>query len=88
MQTSSCLCNLREWAPLVDLLSKIPSKPNLNIFSEEVKITCLDVLPEFVALGTNYGMAYWYDRKTKDLKRLRCEVSKTTKINFAAQHHI
>ncbi|XP_044762515.1 WD repeat-containing protein CG11141 isoform X2 [Coccinella septempunctata] len=75
MEKTNGLSNLREWAPLTDLLNKIPSKPNLNIFSEEVKITCVDILPEFIALGTNYGMAYWYDRKTKELKRLRCENS-------------
>lgn len=75
MAISNGFSNLREWAPLTDLLNRIPSKPNLNIFSGEVKITCVDILPEFIALGTNYGMAYWYDRKTKNLQRLRCENS-------------
>ncbi|KAK9885857.1 hypothetical protein WA026_013734 [Henosepilachna vigintioctopunctata] len=69
---------LKEWAPLTDLLNKIPSKPNLSIFSEEVKITCVEILPEFIALGTNYGIAYWYDRKKKELQRLRCENSQVS----------
>ncbi|KAL3284748.1 hypothetical protein HHI36_018892 [Cryptolaemus montrouzieri] len=75
---------LKEWAPLTDLLNKIPTKPNLSIFSGEVKITCVDILPEFIALGTNYGMAYWYDRKKKELQRLRCENSNVPIVSIKA----
>ncbi|XP_044270241.1 WD repeat-containing protein CG11141 [Tribolium madens] len=65
--------NLKEWAPLTDLFTKLPTKIQNGLFTQEVKLTCLDVLPEFLALGTNVGLVYWYDRKKKDLQRLRCE---------------
>lgn len=65
---------LREWAPLTDLFSKLPTKTQIGIFSQEIKLTCVDFVPEFIALGTNVGIVYWYDRKKKDLQRLRCEV--------------
>lgn len=65
---------LREWAPLTDLFDKLPTKTG-GIFSQDIKLTCLDVLSEFLALGTNVGVIFWYDRKRKDLQRLRCEVS-------------
>ncbi|EEZ99531.1 WD repeat-containing protein CG11141-like Protein [Tribolium castaneum] len=65
--------NLKEWAPLTDLFSKLPTKVQNGLFTQDVKLTCLDVLPEFLALGTNVGLVYWYDRKKKDLQRLRCE---------------
>lgn len=63
---------LREWAPLTDLFDKLPTKTG-GIFSQDIKLTCLDVLSEFLALGTNVGVIFWYDRKRKDLQRLRCE---------------
>lgn len=65
---------LREWAPLTDLFDKLPTKTG-GIFSQDIKLTCLDVLSEFLAVGTNVGVIFWYDRKHKNLQRLRCEVS-------------
>lgn len=67
---------LREWAPLSELFNRLPSKSPVGLFFQDVKLTCVDVLPEFIALGTNLGIVYWYDRKNKNLQRLRCEVSK------------
>lgn len=67
---------LREWAPLTDLFNKLPTRIQNGIFNQEVQLTCVDVLPEFIALGTNVGVVYWYNRKKKDLQRLRCEASK------------
>ncbi|KAJ8922325.1 hypothetical protein NQ315_004268 [Exocentrus adspersus] len=64
---------LREWAPLTDLFAKLPTKSQNGLFQQEIKLTCVDVLPEFLALGTNIGVVYWYDRKKKDIQRLRCE---------------
>ncbi|KAK9751564.1 hypothetical protein QE152_g4917 [Popillia japonica] len=64
---------LREWAPLTDLFNKLPTRIQNGIFNQEVQLTCVDVLPEFIALGTNVGVVYWYNRKKKDLQRLRCE---------------
>ncbi|RZC43344.1 WD repeat-containing protein, partial [Asbolus verrucosus] len=61
------------WAPLTDLFNKLPTRLQTGIFTQDVKLTCIDVLPEFLALGTNLGLVYWYDRKKKDLQRLRCE---------------
>ncbi|KRT79596.1 hypothetical protein AMK59_8493 [Oryctes borbonicus] len=64
---------LREWAPLTDLFNKLPTKIQNGIFTQEIQLTCVDVLSEFIALGTNVGVVYWYNRKKKDLQRLRCE---------------
>lgn len=65
---------LREWAPLTDLYNKLPLKSLNGLFSHEIKITCLDILPEFLALGSNIGIVYWYNRQNKSLEHLRCEV--------------
>uniref|UniRef100_A0A6P7GHJ9 WD repeat-containing protein CG11141 n=1 Tax=Diabrotica virgifera virgifera TaxID=50390 RepID=A0A6P7GHJ9_DIAVI len=64
---------LREWAPLTELFAKLPTKHQNGIFYQEIKLTCVDVLPEFIALGTNSGIVYWFDRNKKDMQRLRCE---------------
>lgn len=73
---------LREWAPLTDLFNRLPGKSPIGIFFQDVKLTCVDVLSDFIALGTNLGIVYWYDRKNKDLQRLRCEVSLNTLFFF------
>lgn len=65
---------LQEWAPMSDVLNKIPTKTQIGIFHHDVNLTCVDILPEFIALGSNSGIVYWYDRKKKDMQRLRCEV--------------
>ncbi|XP_015125096.1 WD repeat-containing protein CG11141 [Diachasma alloeum] len=64
---------LREWAPLTALLQQIPVKLQSGIFTQDINFTCISVLPEFLAIGTNCGLVYWYNRETGDLQRLRCE---------------
>ncbi|RLU23315.1 hypothetical protein DMN91_003519 [Ooceraea biroi] len=64
---------LREWAPLSILLQQIPAKKQNGIFMQDISFTCIAVLPEFIAIGTNHGLIYWYNREKQDLQRLRCE---------------
>lgn len=64
---------LREWAPLASLLQQIPAKVQNGLFTYDISFTCIDAVPEFIAVGTNYGIIYWYNRETHDLQRLRCE---------------
>ncbi|KAK7791329.1 hypothetical protein R5R35_011714 [Gryllus longicercus] len=64
---------LREWAPLTNLLQQIPLKAQRGIFTHELNLTCVDALSDFIALGTNLGLVYWYSRRKGDLQRLRCE---------------
>jgi len=65
---------LREWAPLAVLLQQIPAKIQNGIFTQDISFTCIDALTEFIAIGTNHGLVYWYNREKQDLQRLRCEV--------------
>lgn len=65
---------LREWAPLAVLLQQIPAKMQNGIFTQDISFTCIDALTEFIAIGTNHGLVYWYNREKQDLQRLRCEV--------------
>ncbi|XP_011302485.1 WD repeat-containing protein CG11141 [Fopius arisanus] len=64
---------LREWAPLTTLLQQIPVKLQSGLFTHDINFTCISALPEFLAIGTNCGLVYWYNRETGDLQRLRCE---------------
>ncbi|KAL0118876.1 hypothetical protein PUN28_009481 [Cardiocondyla obscurior] len=64
---------LREWAPLAVLLQQIPAKVQNGIFTQDISFTCIDALTEFIAIGTNQGLVYWYNRQKQDLQRLRCE---------------
>ncbi|XP_015432211.1 PREDICTED: uncharacterized protein LOC107188428 [Dufourea novaeangliae] len=64
---------LREWAPLAILLQQIPAKIQNGLFTHNINFTCIDAVPEFLAIGTNYGLVYWFNREKQDLQRLRCE---------------
>ncbi|XP_076760005.1 uncharacterized protein LOC143428770 isoform X1 [Xylocopa sonorina] len=64
---------LREWAPLATLLQQIPAKIQTGLFTHNINFTCIDAVPEFIAIGTNHGLVYWFDREKQDLQRLRCE---------------
>ncbi|XP_057323159.1 WD repeat-containing protein CG11141 [Microplitis mediator] len=69
---------LREWAPLTNLLQQIPVKLQSGIFTQDINFTCIDAVPEFIAIGTNCGLVYWFDRASGDLQRLRCENSNSS----------
>jgi hypothetical protein len=73
---------LREWAPLTGFLQQIPLKAQRGLFTHNLNLTCVDILPEFIAVGTNLGLVYWYNRKKGDLQRLRCEVSVFFSFSF------
>ncbi|XP_066992406.2 tectonin beta-propeller repeat-containing protein 2 isoform X2 [Anabrus simplex] len=65
--------SLREWSPLTAFLQQVPLKAQRGIFTYDLNLTCVDALPDFIAVGTNMGLVYWYNRKKGDLQRLRCE---------------
>lgn len=65
---------VREWAPCSHILNLIPPRIQTGIFSNELCLTCVDAVSEYIALGTNVGLVYWYDRKKGNIQRLRCEV--------------
>ncbi|KAG8310264.1 WD40 repeats containing protein [Homalodisca vitripennis] len=67
---------LREWAPLSGFLKEVPLTVRRGLFLETVALTCIDVVPEYLAVGTNIGVVYWYNRETHEMQRLRPE--KTT----------
>lgn len=72
---SNELINLQEWSMLTDLLNKLPTKIQKGFFYQDLNLTCIDAVPEFIALGTDAGIVFWYNRKNGNLQRLRCEVS-------------
>lgn len=65
---------LREWGPLNNLLSKIPMKAQKGLTTLDLKLTCIAVVTDYLILGTNVGLVYWYSRKTDVLDRLKANV--------------
>ncbi|XP_049290067.1 WD repeat-containing protein CG11141 [Anopheles funestus] len=61
---------LREWSPLVELVNKIPSSVQRGLLFHDVSITCVDLVEEFIALGSNVGLVFWYNRKSGAIERL------------------
>lgn len=72
---------LREWSPLTNLLKKIPLKLQNGLFTQNINLTCIDVLPEFIAIGTDCGIVYWYNRDTNDMQKLKCEYTNSANNN-------
>ncbi|CAD7012197.1 unnamed protein product [Ceratitis capitata] len=71
------LYSIREWAPLTDIMEKIPGRiaRALSIFPSDLNITCVDAISEYIALGSDAGIVFWYDRYTGELQKLRTEFS-------------
>ncbi|CAH0713085.1 unnamed protein product, partial [Brenthis ino] len=72
---------VREWTPCSHILNLIPPRIQTGLFSNELCLTCVDAVSEYIALGTNVGLVYWYDRKKGNIQRLRCEAS-TSPITY------
>jgi len=66
---------LREWKPMYELLSRVPKYATRGQNTVKIKLTCVAVVDEFIALGTNVGLVYWYNRKIDNLGRVRTDVS-------------
>lgn len=74
--TSSTMINLiQEHETLYHFLNSLPTKAQRGLFSMDIDYTCIDVSPEYIALGTNVGVVFLYDRLGLTLQRLSCQVS-------------
>ena len=67
--------HLQEHEPLHHLLSILPQKAQKGLSSLPIEYTCIDVSPEYIALGTSVGLVLLYDRLGQSLQRLNCKVS-------------
>lgn len=77
---------VREWTPCTHILNLIPPRIQTGLFSNELCLTCVDAVTEYIALGTNVGLVYWYDRKKGNIQRLRCEASTSPYVYTAFLH--
>ncbi|XP_075212904.1 tectonin beta-propeller repeat-containing protein 2 isoform X2 [Lycorma delicatula] len=64
---------LREWAPLSGFLKEVPLQARKGLFLENVALTCIDCVQDYLAVGTSIGVVYWYNRETSSVERLRPE---------------
>lgn len=66
---------IREFTPLLHLLSRIPLKAQKGLTTLPLNFTCVAAAGEFLALGTNVGLIYWFNRTSLRLDRLKTEVA-------------
>ncbi|XP_073846527.1 WD repeat-containing protein CG11141 [Musca autumnalis] len=64
---------IREWAPLTDVFDRIPTKISRGLFPADLNITCIDGIEEFLALGSDAGIVFWYNRYTGQIQKLKSE---------------
>ncbi|XP_077522659.1 tectonin beta-propeller repeat-containing protein 2 isoform X3 [Amblyomma americanum] len=81
---------LKEFAPLTHLLSQIPQHAQRGLSKVDVKLTCLDAIAEYIAIGSSVGVVFLYDRTKNTVTRLKCSdildtvtcVSLITSVDF------
>ncbi|XP_060581801.1 tectonin beta-propeller repeat-containing protein 2-like [Ruditapes philippinarum] len=79
---------LREHEPLTDILSLIPHKVQrgMKMQYEILELTALDANQYFIALGSNIGTVFLYDRAKHKIERLRSE-NTTDIVTCVCLHH-
>lgn len=65
---------IREWAPLTDVFDRIPTRISRGLFPADLNITCIDAIEEFIALGSDAGIVFWYNRYSGQIQKLKSEV--------------
>lgn len=78
--------SLREWSPLTDVFAKIPLKVQKGFFFNDLNVTCIDALDDYLALGTDAGIVYWYNRLNGNVQKLRTEVRTVNAQHFWRFH--
>ncbi|XP_034479003.1 WD repeat-containing protein CG11141 [Drosophila innubila] len=73
MANSKEMC-LREWAPLTEMMELIPAARR-GFFPSNLNITCVDAIEDFLALGSDAGIVFWYNRRSGEMQKLKAEVS-------------
>lgn len=73
MANSKELC-LREWAPLTEILELIPVARR-GFFPANLNITCIDAIEDYLALGSDAGIVFWYNRRSGEMQKLKGEVN-------------
>ena len=65
---------LQEFETLNYIINQIPTKAQRGLFTSDLHLTSLDVTCEYIALGTNLGLVFMYDRMRQMYQRLSCQV--------------
>lgn len=65
---------LREWAPLTEIMDLIPAARR-GFFPSNLNVTCVDAVEDFLALGSDAGIVFWYNRSSGEMQKLKAEVS-------------
>lgn len=65
---------LREWAPLTEIMDLIPAARR-GFFPANLNVTCVDAVEDFLALGSDAGIVFWYNRRSGEMQKLKAEVS-------------
>ncbi|XP_076442661.1 tectonin beta-propeller repeat-containing protein 2-like [Babylonia areolata] len=77
----------REHGRLDVLLSQIPKKAQHGLLMQcDLILTCIDANQQFIALGTNIGLTFLYNRQDHSMQRLRSETSSDV-ITCVKLHH-
>lgn len=65
---------LKEFTPLTPVLQLFPRKAQSGFSVIDIHWTCLEVTDSFLAVGSNVGKLYLYDRHRNKLEKFQCQV--------------
>ncbi|XP_017079362.1 WD repeat-containing protein CG11141 [Drosophila eugracilis] len=75
MANSKELCSIREWAPLTEVIDHIPARLQRGFFPANLNLTCVDATEQFLAMGSDAGIVFWYNRRTGEMQKLKAEIA-------------
>jgi len=87
MASSKELCSIREWAPLTEIIEQIPARLQRGFFPANLNLTCVDATEEFLAIGSDAGIVFWYNRYTGEMQKLKAEVCPQSMTHFSTLGH-
>ena len=67
-------CRFREHGRLTEMLGLFPTQTQKGIFGTRIEYTCIDVIPEYIVVGTDVGIILLYDRVFHQMHKLDCKV--------------
>ena len=70
-----CICALLAWSHLKCFIFLLQVQRGINTQTEALEVTCIDANKDFIALGSNIGIVFLYDRSKRTIERLRSDVS-------------
>lgn len=60
---------------MTDIIDHIPAQLQRGFFPANLNLTCVDATENFLAVGSDAGIVFWYNRQSGEMQKLKAEVN-------------